>query len=636
MIRARHAGLALALFTIVAFTISSSGYSSMEAERGVNIDVVNDEKANLGIADENMSTMGSNTTIFFTLTNQFGTRLTITVQATEKRDSMSVDVINSPYKLGQGNSVPVIATVDCSKPVNDAPVVVHITASNSNVRIMMNRTVQVSCTPKQEDSPSDTAPATNASNSSSVSSVDRESVHRVTITRVTDENTTIQTLTPTNTPTNTTSTAVNTTTSANIQPSITGTVPNTSKNTASPALSINERTVNRTTPTRVIDESEDILSPTPAPVSAPTPAPTAPTTQTDSHLLSPSDTLSPATPVNTSTPTNETTPISRPTEMTTIRIDTQTPPTTETDTPVGTRTDPSTPANTTTPSQILTSPTQVPTPTPPSTATNTQPQTAIPIQSSVVQSSTKTTASDNTSSSVDPVTAMDTGKSDRSPVSPIENGTARYATITRVIDGDTVKVKFEDRMDTIRLVGIDTPEAVAANVTPSEYGIPNSSRGRDWLRRWNENAQMFVENITTNRVLVVTDPTSETRDDAGRLLAYVYYGADQNTNLGRTLLERGLARQNDNVNYTLKNEYRQRELHAQAANRGLWAFETQTTSEQTGTKMSNQMRMTTHASSNASPLTPTSGNSTNSTPTSENTTRSTPIAMRPTRNRTVK
>jgi endonuclease YncB( thermonuclease family) len=582
MIRARHASLALALFTIVAFTISSSGYSSMEAERGVNIGVVNDEKAYLGIADENGNTMESNKTTLLTLINQFGTKLTISAQAVEKNDGLSVDIVNSPYKLGQGDSAPVIATVDCSKPVNSVPVVVHLTASNSNMRIMMNRTVQVSCTPKQEATPSDTVPAANTSDSSSgsVSSVDRESVRRVTITRVNDENTTIQTLTPTNTPpTNTTPTTADTTTPANTQPSTTGTALNTSKNTTSPAPSINERTVNRTTPTRVINGSEDVIPTTPSPVPTPTPAPTATATQTDSLPLSPSKTLSPSTPGNTSTSRSTTTPTSRPTATPTTRTDTQTPPITETSPPVETRTDPPTPTKTTTPSQIPTSPTQVPTSTAPSTATNTQPQTATPIQSSSNSPLTNTTTAANTSSSVGSITAMDTGKSDLSPVSPIENGTARYATVTRVIDGDTFEVEFEDREDTIQLIGVDTPEAVTANETPSEYGIPNSSRGRDWLLRWNENAQMFVRSTTTNRVLVVTDPTSETRDDSGRLLAYVYYGTDQNTNLGRTLLERGLARQNDNVNYTLKNEYRQIEQNAQTANRGLWAFETQTTAE---------------------------------------------------------
>jgi micrococcal nuclease len=616
MIQVRYASLVLTVLAVIGFTIGSSGFSAIEADRNVHIDAVSDTKANLGITNENGNTMESNKTVLLTLTNQFGTRLTITVQTIEKNDILSVTIVNSPYKLSQGTSAPVIAAVDCRKPVNSVPVVVHITASDSNVWIMMNRTVQVSCTPKQKATPSGTASTANTSDNSSgsVSSVDRESVLQVTITRVNDENTTIQTLTPTNT----TPTTADTTTQANTQLSITETASHANKNTASSA-------VNHTIPTRVINESEDVISPTPAPISAPTSAPTATATQTDTHPLSPSDTLSPSTPVNTSTQSNETTPTSRPTETpVTTRTDTQTPPTTETSTPIGTRTDPPTPANTTTPSQIPTSPTQVPTSTPPSTGTNTQSQTTTPIQSSMNSSLTNTTTA-NTSSGGS-ITAMNTSKGDLSPVSPIENGTARYATITRVIDGDTFEVEFVDGgVDTIRLVGVDTPEAVAANVTPSEYSIPNSSRGRDWLRRWNENAQIFIKNITTNRVLVVTDPTSEIRDDAGRLLAYVYYGTDQNTNLGRTLLDRGLARQNDNVNYTLKNEYRQLEQNAQTTNRGLWAFETRTTAGQTRTTTP-QMRMTTHASSNASPLPPTSNDITNPIPISENTTLSTPTS----------
>jgi endonuclease YncB( thermonuclease family) len=150
-------------------------------------------------------------------------------------------------------------------------------------------------------------------------------------------------------------------------------------------------------------------------------------------------------------------------------------------------------------------------------------------------------------------------------------------------DGDTFEVKFVDgERKTIQLIGVDAPETVAANETPSEYDIPNSSRGHDWLLRWGENAKMFVKNNTTaKQVLVVTDPILETRDDPGHLLAYVYYDSNQNTSttlntsLGHTLLERGLARQVDTetYTYTLKDEYQRLVQDAQTANRGLWAFE---------------------------------------------------------------
>jgi micrococcal nuclease len=515
MRRAHRASLALALFAIVAFTIGTSGYSSMEAERGVHIDAVRDENANIGIMDESENVHATKTdeTVLLILTNQFGTELTITAQATEASRYLTVSIVNTPYKLDRGTSVPVTATVNCSEPVNGVPVVVHITASSSNLRATMNRTVQVSCTPKQDTvSTSDNAVAANtsegSSSSSSVSSVDRESVRRVTITRVNDENVTIQALTPTNTTPST-------------EPTVT--------------------TPRSPPPTATIPKSP------PTTTATPTPAATIPSDTTSSTL---SDPLSPI-PTATATPAATT-----PTTTTKPTAAAATPtPTTQTETPTATATTPTSTDTTRTKTPTSTdtrTPTQTPTattkPTPPVTPAPTNPSTKTPPppSGSVIPSSTNSSGP-----------------------------TAHSATITRVIDGDTFELRFPDGKTTIlQLVGVDAPEAVTANETPTEYGIPNSSRGRDWLLWWNENAQKFIKNnITGQQVLVVTDPVSATRNDAGHLLAYVYYGADRNTDLGQTLLEHGFARQDDTANHSLKEQYRQYERNARTANRGLWAFE---------------------------------------------------------------
>ena len=58
----------------------------------------------------------------------------------------------------------------------------------------------------------------------------------------------------------------------------------------------------------------------------------------------------------------------------------------------------------------------------------------------------------------------------------------RTATITRIIDGDTMEVRFEDgEEDTIRLLGVDTPETFTEN-DPAEFeGIPETTAGYDHL-----------------------------------------------------------------------------------------------------------------------------------------------------------
>jgi micrococcal nuclease len=82
------------------------------------------------------------------------------------------------------------------------------------------------------------------------------------------------------------------------------------------------------------------------------------------------------------------------------------------------------------------------------------------------------------------------------------------AVVTRVMAGDTIQVRFGDRLETVRYIGINTPE------------IHHPTRG------WGPTAvaaraanQRLVEGQTVRLVLDV-----QPRDRDGRLLAYVYAG----------------------------------------------------------------------------------------------------------------
>ena len=94
-------------------------------------------------------------------------------------------------------------------------------------------------------------------------------------------------------------------------------------------------------------------------------------------------------------------------------------------------------------------------------------------------------------------------------------------TVTRVIDGDTIAVGRE----TIRLIGIDTPESMTPG-TPVECGANAASR---WMKRF----------ATGKRVRYQTDETQDTRDRYGRLLAYVYLA--DGPQLQRSILRAGWA-----------------------------------------------------------------------------------------------
>ena len=96
--------------------------------------------------------------------------------------------------------------------------------------------------------------------------------------------------------------------------------------------------------------------------------------------------------------------------------------------------------------------------------------------------------------------------------------------VTRVVDGDTVEVRLGDRVETVRYIGINTPE------------IHHPTRGwgpyRDAARVANQ--QLVGEGRSVRLVLDVL-----LRDRSGRLLAYVYAADGQFVNA--ELVRRGYA-----------------------------------------------------------------------------------------------
>lgn len=147
---------------------------------------------------------------------------------------------------------------------------------------------------------------------------------------------------------------------------------------------------------------------------------------------------------------------------------------------------------------------------------------------------------------------------------------ASQATVTRVVDGDTVEVRFADGTEeTVRLLGVDTPE-VRGDTDPAEFeGVPESAAGRDWLRRWADRASGYAtDRLAGERVRVVTDPEADRRDRYGRLLAYVYVG-DEQESFNFALLEDGYARLYD-TSFAERDRFAAAEANAREAGVGLW------------------------------------------------------------------
>ncbi len=128
------------------------------------------------------------------------------------------------------------------------------------------------------------------------------------------------------------------------------------------------------------------------------------------------------------------------------------------------------------------------------------------------------------------------------------------------VDGDTLDIVFavDGRaiVERIRLIGIDTPETKKPGTPIECYGPEASQRLAELLP-----VGTFVD--------VVRD--TDTRDDYGRLLAYVYRAADRIL-VNEILVREGYARTLFiPPNTSLETEFRRAERSARTERRGLWS-----------------------------------------------------------------
>lgn len=153
-----------------------------------------------------------------------------------------------------------------------------------------------------------------------------------------------------------------------------------------------------------------------------------------------------------------------------------------------------------------------------------------------------------------------------------ESGTEWTVTVTRVIDGDTMEVEFPNgETDTLRLLGVDTPETTLSRTNPSEFeGIPDSTAGRDHLYEWGERASQFAtDELDGKTVRIETDSEADRRGSFGRLLVYIYVDGE---NFNRQLLTDGYARLYES-SFLKRSDFETAEANAQQNEVGLWDFD---------------------------------------------------------------
>lgn len=146
----------------------------------------------------------------------------------------------------------------------------------------------------------------------------------------------------------------------------------------------------------------------------------------------------------------------------------------------------------------------------------------------------------------------------------VEKTSTISASIVRVVDGDTIKIKLDNnnKEETVRLLLVDTPESVHPTKPVQPFAIEASD---------------FVKKLLPKGKDVKIELGTNERDKYGRLLAYLFTDGKM---VNQLLLEKGYARVAyvfaPNTKYI--DEFRDIQEKAQLKKMGIWSIENYATS----------------------------------------------------------
>lgn len=165
--------------------------------------------------------------------------------------------------------------------------------------------------------------------------------------------------------------------------------------------------------------------------------------------------------------------------------------------------------------------------------------------------------SSNTSKNLEPVqNTSPSPASTQSPSTAPNNPNIQLFKVTQVIDGDTIQVIIDDKKETIRLIGIDSPETVDPRKPVQCFGKEASAKAKSLL--------------SDKSVRLESDPTQGERDKYQRLLRYVFL--EDGTNFNKLMISEGYAHEYTyNIPYKYQLEFKQAQKEAEENKRGLWA-----------------------------------------------------------------
>ncbi|MBI5358429.1 thermonuclease family protein [Candidatus Amesbacteria bacterium] len=134
---------------------------------------------------------------------------------------------------------------------------------------------------------------------------------------------------------------------------------------------------------------------------------------------------------------------------------------------------------------------------------------------------------------------------------------AGYYRVVSISDGDTIKVLMNKKIETIRFIGVDTPETVDPRRPVQCFG--------------KEASNFTKKTLSNTNVKLESDFIAGDRDKYKRLLRYVFLEDGQNFN--QVLIEEGFGHEYTYKSqpYKYQNAFKRSEINARENSRGLWA-----------------------------------------------------------------
>lgn len=126
--------------------------------------------------------------------------------------------------------------------------------------------------------------------------------------------------------------------------------------------------------------------------------------------------------------------------------------------------------------------------------------------------------------------------------------------VVRFDDGDTIMVEMDGKEETVRFIGVDTPEVKDPRKPVHCFG---------------KAASAFTKQLIGEQsIRLEADPENTNRDRYNRLLRYVYLS--DGTLVNAEIIKQGYGSAYVSFPFTKKEEFKAYETEARQANRGLW------------------------------------------------------------------